>query len=83
MFLCLDLPGDRNNIVPCSGDSGGGMFLRYKGGDDKAWRLRGVVSVSLENEDDDSEYECNIQQYVVFTDVAKFTSWIENIIRTT
>ncbi|KAJ0173207.1 hypothetical protein K1T71_011383 [Dendrolimus kikuchii] len=79
--------GDRNKTIPCDGDSGGGLYLRYKGikgenDKDQPMRLRGVFSVSLENKDDDSLYDCNIQEYVVFTDVAKFTPWIRNIMET-
>lgn len=68
--------GDRNGTGPCNGDSGGGLYMREKG--EKQWRLRGIVSVSLHS--DDGEYSCNVQQYIVFTDVAKYLSWIKRIV---
>ncbi|KAJ0173206.1 hypothetical protein K1T71_011382 [Dendrolimus kikuchii] len=60
--------GGKDDVSPCDGDSGGGLYLRYKGvreeeDVDKPLRLRGVVSLSLEN-DDDSIYDCNIKEYV-------------------
>ncbi|KAJ0173205.1 hypothetical protein K1T71_011381 [Dendrolimus kikuchii] len=78
--------GYRNGTSPCSGDSGGGLYLKYKGVnevEDEAWRLRGVISLALLNEDEDNQYDCNTQEYVIFTDAAKFTPWIKNVIQTT
>lgn len=40
------------------------------------WFLRGVVSVGAGKEN--ARSSCSLQDYVVFTDVAKFTSWISN-----
>ncbi|KAJ8712773.1 hypothetical protein PYW08_008077 [Mythimna loreyi] len=66
--------GDRMGSGPCVGDSGGGMYL-FNGG---KWRVRGIVSVSLRAENGDAT--CNLNEYVVFTDTAKFLTWIKNII---
>lgn len=41
------------------------------------WTLRGVVSMSLA----DQGRRCDLSQYLVFTDVGKFLSWIRNIIK--
>lgn len=64
-----------NNALegPCNGDSGGGLFLFQNG----AWRLRGVVSVSLV---DPETRNCDVKNHAVFTDAAKFTPWINSII---
>ncbi|KAJ0173210.1 hypothetical protein K1T71_011386 [Dendrolimus kikuchii] len=72
MTLCV---GDRNGTGPCPGDSG----LYMKESNDKHWKLRGIASVSLEN-DDDEEDRCNRKDYVVFTDVAKYITWIKSVI---
>ncbi|KAJ0173211.1 hypothetical protein K1T71_011387 [Dendrolimus kikuchii] len=65
--------GDRNGTGPCPGDSG----LYMKESDDKHWKLRGIASISLENDEED---RCSKKDYVVFTDVAKYLPWIKNII---
>ncbi|XP_055695262.1 serine protease gd-like isoform X2 [Lutzomyia longipalpis] len=54
---------------PCNGDSGGPLVFDRDG----RWTLRGVVSTSLLT---DGSNTCNLNEYVVFTDVAKFTEWI-------
>lgn len=66
--------GDRNGAGPCVGDSGGGLYL-LEGG---KWRLRGVVSVSLRAENGDNT--CNLNEYIIFTDTAKYLSWIKRIL---
>jgi hypothetical protein len=66
---------------PCSGDSGGGMYTpeRMENGATR-WMLRGVVSQSLL---DETTHQCDLRNYVVFTDVAKHVTWIRQIIETT
>ncbi|KAJ8711115.1 hypothetical protein PYW07_008357 [Mythimna separata] len=64
--------GYRNGTGPCSGDSGGGLYL-LEGG---KWTLRGVVSLALQN----SRLTCDLNEYVVFTDTAKFLPWIRHIL---
>uniref|UniRef100_A0A1L8DQJ0 Putative trypsin-like serine protease n=2 Tax=Nyssomyia neivai TaxID=330878 RepID=A0A1L8DQJ0_9DIPT len=54
---------------PCNGDSGGPFVFERDG----RWTLRGVVSTSLIT---DGSNTCNLNEYVVFTDVTKFTDWI-------
>lgn len=39
------------------------------------WYIRGIVSVSIALQE---EARCDPNHYAVFTDVAKFTNWIEN-----
>lgn len=42
------------------------------------WYLRGVVSLSLM---DDDRRTCDLSHFVVFTDVAKFRGWLAGILR--
>ncbi|KAJ8712725.1 hypothetical protein PYW08_008029 [Mythimna loreyi] len=65
--------GDRHGSGPCKGDSGAGLYL-FDGG---KWRVRGVVSLSLRAEDGTNT--CNLKEYIVFTDTAKYLPWIKNI----
>lgn len=62
--------GNRDGRGPCNGDSGNGMAFKIH---DK-WFLRGIVSSTLT---DQITYSCNLSEYVVYTDVAKFISWIK------
>lgn len=60
--------------TPCSGDSGGGYFVSQ---DSKAF-LMGIVSsaeVVVSNDGDDL---CDTESPAVFTDVGKYTKWIES-----
>lgn len=67
---------------PCTGDSGAGLMI-FK---NNRWMLRGTVSGSLPmlNPTDGSASEsstrstnsCSVNQYVIYTDVAKFLDWI-------
>uniref|UniRef100_A0AAG5CVH4 Peptidase S1 domain-containing protein n=1 Tax=Anopheles atroparvus TaxID=41427 RepID=A0AAG5CVH4_ANOAO len=63
--------GFKNGTSVCNGDSGGGMVFKIS----NRWYLRGIVSVSAALQD---LLRCNVEHYVVFTDVAKFTAWIKN-----
>lgn len=55
----------------CNGDSGSGMFIQSA----NVWYLRGIVSSSFI-----SNGICDINDYAVYTDVLKFTSWINQIV---
>ncbi|CAH2052398.1 unnamed protein product, partial [Iphiclides podalirius] len=59
--------GNRDGTGPCSGDSGGGLYVI----DDGRWKLRGIVSLALSSKS--AEKRCNLDEYVVFTDAAKYT----------
>lgn len=81
--------GGRAGEGPCQGDSGkfetnfsvlssplivwlfagGGLVLKSG----RKWFLRGIVSASLRD-----EASCDVNNYAVFTDVAKFIPWIRN-----
>lgn len=71
------------NQGPCTGDSGAGLMI-FK---NNRWMLRGTVSGSLPMNADgtlDSHAKtkrgaaqsCSMNQYVIYTDVAKFLDWI-------
>ncbi|XP_013167707.1 PREDICTED: proclotting enzyme-like isoform X1 [Papilio xuthus] len=63
--------GNRDGSGPCAGDSGGGLFVL----DDGRWRVRGIVSLAISAKS--AEKPCNLDEYVIFTDVAKYRSWIK------
>ncbi|EFN68362.1 Serine protease gd [Camponotus floridanus] len=63
--------GMRDGSGPCNGDSGSGLML-YDSSTGR-YQLRGIVSRSLF---DYNEQTCDLTQYVVFVDVAKYLSWI-------
>ncbi|XP_069355779.1 chymotrypsin-C-like [Maniola hyperantus] len=74
--------GYHNGTSACNGDSGSGfqVFLPDKERDDNpdavgAWYIRGIVSVTLSRVD---EAICNPNEYVVFTDIEKYKTWIDN-----
>lgn len=53
----------------CNGDSGGGMYFEQDG----LYKIRGIVSLTVSRSDANI---CNPQQYVIFTDAAKYLDWI-------
>lgn len=64
--------GAKNGRGPCNGDSGGAFAMRKK----NRWVLRGVVSASLS----DPVAFCNLSDYIVFADAAKFSEWIKSFV---
>lgn len=66
--------GRRDGRGPCNGDSGGGMTFKVN----NKWMLRGIVSAALS---DPIVNSCNLAEYVVFTDAAKFVGWIRSYMR--
>lgn len=66
--------GGRDGKGPCNGDSGGGMTFKVN----NKWMLRGIVSAALA---DPIINTCNLGDYVVFTDAAKFVNWIKLYMR--
>lgn len=59
--------------APCFGDSGGGFYLVDK---ERLWTINGIVSGSLTAE----KYGCDINKYSLYTHVAKFANWIDEVI---
>lgn len=67
--------GNLNGTSVCNGDSGGGLVFKVN----NEWVLRGIVSISPGlKTTSNSESQCDLTQYVVFTDVAKHYDWIQN-----
>lgn len=64
--------GMRDGKGPCHGDSGGG-FAMSRGG---RMTLRGLVSVALAG----PLNTCDLSNYAVFTDVAKYYDWIKTFL---
>jgi len=63
--------GHGNETGACTGDSGGGLFVRIG----NKFFLRGIVSASLSG----TQYGCNVGAYSLFTDVTKFVPWLYEI----
>jgi hypothetical protein len=40
------------------------------------WQLRGIVSNSMPDDKDNTR--CNINNYVIFTDIAPYLGWIDS-----
>lgn len=73
--------GLRNGTGPCNGDSGSGLIVpQFVPNNQTVWYLRGIISLSLL---DPYRQTCDLSNYLVFTDVAKFTDWIADAIETT
>lgn len=56
---------------PCNGDSGSAFIVQSN----NKFYLRGIVSSSLFNH---VEQSCDTKNYAVFTDVSRYTSWIQS-----
>ncbi|CAH1132378.1 unnamed protein product [Ceutorhynchus assimilis] len=69
--------GFRNDTAVCNGDSGGGMVFKRPGtsGENTIWQLRGLVSLGVVKQ---TQTICDPKQYSIFTDVAKYLSWIKD-----
>lgn len=55
----------------CNGDSGSGLFMRSGS---TRWYLKGIVSAGLS-----SNGTCDVKSDVIFTNVLKFTDWINKV----
>jgi len=68
--------GFTNGTAACNGDSGGGMFFSddtYPGG---RMYMQGIVS---HGNRDDKTGLCDKNQYSIFTKVASFKNWINEV----
>lgn len=61
------------NLWICSGGS-----IAFE--EDEVYRIRGIVSLTVARRDN---FLCNTSEYVVFTDVAQYLSWIAETIAQT
>jgi enterokinase len=62
---------------PCLGDSGGGFYSFDRMF--SSWKVRGIVSASLV----DLDYGCDVNKFSLYTNVARFTSWINKTVEET
>lgn len=62
--------------APCMGDSGGGFYFRDPS---LSWDIRGIVSASVIDE----EHGCDINKFTIYTNVARFTDWIADVVEST
>ncbi|XP_043485625.1 serine protease gd-like [Polistes fuscatus] len=62
--------GSKNGSGPCNGDSGSGLVIRRNDG---RYYLRGAVSRSIL---DNISMSCDLKNYVVYVDLAKYRDWI-------
>lgn len=62
--------GNQDGTGPCNGDSGSGFAMKWQ---DK-WTLKGLVSIAAA---DPIQNTCDLKQFVVFTDVAKYVDWLK------
>ncbi|KAG8236527.1 hypothetical protein J437_LFUL015801, partial [Ladona fulva] len=74
--------GFRNGTGPCNGDSGGGLMFPVSEDENGRngnirWFLRGIVSLSLL---DFKKGTCDLNNYIIFTDVSKYGDWISQFI---
>lgn len=60
--------GYANGTGVCRGDSGSGLIVFHN----NTYYLRGIVSGSIWG----NKYECDVNNYAVFTDITKFYTWI-------
>lgn len=64
---------ERQGRAPCNGDSGSGLAVWLNG----SWYLRGIVSAAL---GDPILNKCDLNTFVIFTDLLFFRTWIESFI---
>ncbi|ALC45542.1 Sp212, partial [Drosophila busckii] len=62
--------GNLDGSGPCLGDSGGGLMVKHN----NRWLLRGIVSLGERS----AVSRCNLNQYVLYCDLSKHTTWIQN-----
>ncbi|XP_052744454.1 chymotrypsin-like elastase family member 2A [Bicyclus anynana] len=75
--------GYRNHSSPCNGDSGSAFQVFIPDSAQQtvnthssgAWLVRGIVSLAVSRDD---AAVCDPDEYVVFTDVAEYLTWIQN-----
>ena len=51
------------------------VFPEMQGDGTPIWKLRGIVSNSRPDVNDNQR--CNINNYIIFTDVAQYLGWID------
>lgn len=67
---------ENQGIAPCLGDSGGGFYIQDSS---STWTVRGIASASII----DAKHGCDINKFSLYTNVARFIDWIEDIMNET
>lgn len=60
--------GVKENSGPCSGDSGGGFYIKH----DDSWYIFGIISGSFFNKN----LVCDLRKNTVYTTIADFGDWV-------
>lgn len=66
--------GSKDGSGPCSGDSGGGLYVYSK--IQKGFILQGIVSAGLI---DHSVQSCDLTNYVLYTNMNELYDWLTNL----
>lgn len=61
---------------PCTGDSGGGLYVRNGDGN---WKVLGIISMSLK----DVITGCDTRNFAFYTNVSYFGEWITKVMEDT
>lgn len=67
--------GNLNATSICRGDSGGGLVIPRSDG----WYIRGIASITPATRIGGLDV-CDLTQFVLFTDVVQFASWIDTYV---
>lgn len=67
--------GYLNTTSICRGDSGGGLVMQLN----DLWYIRGIASVTPSARSSTLDV-CDLSQFVLFTDVVQFASWIDTFV---
>lgn len=60
------------NVGPCHGDSGGGLYYRVG----NTWFIQGIVSATVIDKG-----RCDVSKYSVYTNILKLVDWIQESMR--
>lgn len=63
---------DGEGKAPCTGDSGGGFYIRGS----SAWKVQGIVSSAVI----DLDRGCDINKYTLYTNIARYIDWVNQVI---
>lgn len=47
----------------------------------RRWYIRGIVSNSIKDPEDFGADTCTLRNYVIFTDAAKYVTWMKSVMK--